>query len=328
MKGRIFISSLLWLIVASPYALAEPMVYVALGTGNQVVAIDASNDTIIESYIGVNNPHGLVGTPDGEYLIAGSLSERPLAKGEDKNTPNSELALIHLVHKHVMSSIPVSGLTHHQAITPDGRYVLSTHTTRGSVSVVDLQKNEVIATIATGTSPNYTSITKNGKTAYVSNTGNNSISVIDTGTWKVTGTLKSGPAPEHLVLSTDEKYLFATNPRSGEVSKISIADGDVVQRWKVGDKVHGLDIGDDGKTLFTSSKKGDKLSAIDTVSGDMRDIVLSPQPYHLNTITGTGKVYVSSRKLPKIWVVDQKTLKVLNEIKLPSGEGHQMVIMK
>ena len=317
-----------WLLLATSQVYAEPMVYIALGTGNQVIAIDAATDSIIESYAGVNNPHGLVGTPDGEYLIAGSLSEKPLPKGTAANTPNSELALIHLVHKHVMSTIPVTGMTHHQAISPDGRYVVSTHTTRGNVSVVDLQENKVITTVATGPAPNYTVFTKDGRTAYVSNTGNNSLSVIDTKSWKLTGSLQAGPAPEHLVLSRDEKSLFVTNPRTGKVSGVSIAEGKVTRSWKIGAQVHGLDIGDDGKTLFASAKKDEKLVAIDTVSGDMRDIKLTPQPYHLNTITGTGKVYVSSRKAPKIWVVDQKTLKVLSEIKLPVGEGHQMVIMK
>ncbi len=87
-------------------------------------------------------------------------------------------------------------------------------------------------------------------------------------------------------------------------------------------------MGDDGKTLFISSKKGNKLVALDTGTGNViKETMLSPAPYHLNTITGTGKVYVSSRKEPKIWVIDQKTLKVLGEIKLPAGEGHQMAIV-
>lgn len=47
----------------------------------------------------------------------------------------------------------------------------------------------------------------------------------------------------------------------------------------------------------------------------------------INTIHGSGKVYVSSRSDPVIWVADQKTLKLIDTIKLPAGEGHQMVVM-
>lgn len=306
---------------------AAPTVYIPLGSGNQVIAVDAANDTITASYPGVENPHGLVATPDGEYLIAGSLTETPIKKGEPGDTANSNLYLIHPAHGHVMSAIPVAGWTHHQAITPDGRYVLSTHAMRGYVSVLDMGQNKVIEKISTGKVPNYTLITKDGKRAYVSNAGDNSISEIDLGSWKVTRKLESGPAPEHMTLSRDGKTIYVTNPRVGKVAAVSVKTGKVIKQFDIGKSVHGLDIGDDGETLFASSKKEDKLVAINTRTGKRTELQLSPAPYHLNTITGTGKVYVSSRKKPVIWVVDQKKMKVTGEIKLPAGEGHQMAIV-
>ena len=129
--------------------LAAPTVYIPLGSGNQVVAVDAATDRIIKSYPGVDNPHGLVATPDGEYIVAGSMLETPAAPGAPKDAPNSKLFLVHPGHGHVMLTIPVSGWTHHQAITPDGRYVISTHPGRSGISVVDMQSNQVIKTIET-----------------------------------------------------------------------------------------------------------------------------------------------------------------------------------
>jgi len=308
--------------------LASPTVYIPLGSGNQVIAVDAATDRIIATYTGVENPHGLVATPDGEYLIAGSLKETALKKDQAKDTPNSKLFFIHPAHGHVMSTIPVTGWTHHEAITPDGRYVLSTHGSRGYVSVVDLEKNEVTRTIATGPVPNYTIITKDSKRAYVSNTGNNTISEIDLTTWKVTRTLDAGPAPEHLVFSADESTIYVTNPRAGKVSAVSVNTGKIVKTFDIGKNVHGLDIGDDGRTLFITNKKENKLVAVDSQSGNSRELALSPAPYHLNTIHGTGKIYISSSKKPQIWVVDQSRLKVIGIIKFPKGEAHQMAIVE
>lgn len=323
---RIAIAMLL--VVYSGLLPAEPLVYIPLGTGNQVIEVDAKTDRITDSYSGVENAHGLVATPDGEYLIAGSLNETALKPDQPEDAPNSQLYLIHPAHGHVMSTIPVAGWTHHQAITPNGRYVLSTHGMRGYVSVVDLQENKVIKTIETGNVPNYTVVTKEGHRAYVSNTASNNIVEIDLGSWKVLRTLESGPGPEHLVFSDDQKTLFVTNPRAGKVSAVSIQSGKVVDEYTLGGDVHGLDIGDDGNTLFVSSKKDDKLFAVDIQDGSKQSITLSPAPYHLNTITGTGKIYVSSRKKPIIWVVDQATLEVKNKIELPAGEGHQMAIVE
>ncbi|HEB58550.1 MAG TPA: YncE family protein [Gammaproteobacteria bacterium] len=316
------------LLLSAQSALAAPTVYIPLGSANVVIAVDAATDAITATYTDVYEAHGLVATPDGEYLIAGSFRETPLKPGQPKDTPNSTLFFIHPAHGHVMSTIPVAGSSHHQAITPDGRYVLSTHGMRGYVSVLDLESNTIARTVPTGRAPNYTLITKDGKRAFVSNSGSNNIVEIDLATWKVVRTLESGPAPEHMAFSGDESRIFVTNPRAGKVSVVDVRTGKVVQSYKVGKAVHGLDIGDDGRTLFVSAKKENKLVAIDTQSGDMRTLKLEPQPYHLNTITGTGKVYVSSAKKPLIWVVDQKTLKVVNTIKLPGGEAHQMAVVQ
>lgn len=323
-KAPLFVSLLL--AVSSVYA--APTVYIPLGSGNQVIAVDAATDKITASYAGVENAHGLVATPDGEYLIAGSLNERALKPGEPKDTPNSQLYVIHPAHGHVMSTIPVAGWTHHQAVTPDGRYVLSSHGLRGYVSVVDLEENKVIKSIETGKTPNYTLITRDGKHAYVSNSGSNTITEIELGSWKVTRTLESGPAPEHMVFSRDEQTIFVTNPRAGDIASISVASGKINQTYPIGKDVHGIDIGDDGKTIFISSKKENKVVALDPDSGNKRELSLGPAPYHLNTITGTGKVYVSSRKKPVIWVIDQKSMKLAGQIDLPAGEGHQMAIVQ
>ncbi len=315
------------LFLLSSTVWASPTVYVPLGSANMVIAVDADSDTIKAKYTGVENPHGLVATPDGEYLIAGSLQESPLKKGEPADKTNSKLFFIHPVHGHVMSTIPVSGWTHHQAITPDGRFVISTHGARGSVSVVDLESNSVVRTIPTGPAPNYTLITRDAKRAFVSNTGNNSISEVDLTSWKVVRKLEAGPAPEHMVFSKDESNIFVVNPRAGKISVISVKSGKVVKSYPVGKAAHGVDISDDGKTLFASSTKENKLVAINTGSDKITEIALGPAPYHLNTIHGTGKIYVSSKGKPVISVVDQKTLKVINTIDLPGGDAHQMAVV-
>ena len=303
---------------------AGPTVYIPLGKANEVIAVDAATNRITARYPGVKNPHGLVATPDGEYLIAGSLDE---VRTQGKDQGNSYLYLIHPEHGHVMSRIKVKGWSHHEAITPDGRYVLSTHPMRAAVSVVDLRTDRVVHVIRTGPVPNYTLITRDGRRAYVSNAGNGTISEISLGNWQVARTLQAGPVPEHMEFSPDEKRIYVANVRAGRVSVVDVARGDVVRTFAVGPVLPGLDIGDDGRTLFVTSKKANKLVAIDTQTGRRRALDLSPSPYHLNVIHGTGKLYVSSSKKPVIWVVGQKTLEVEGTIRLPAGEGHQMAIV-
>jgi DNA-binding beta-propeller fold protein YncE len=323
---NMFVLGIVWL-GSGHFAFAAPTAYIPLGSGNEVIAVDAASGKIIKRYPGVENPHGLVAAPDGEYLIAGSIKETPVPAGAPADTPNSKLYVIHPEHGHVMAEIPVSGWTHHLAITPDGKYVISTHPTRGGISVVDMIDNKVYKTIKTGPAPNYTLVTKDGKRAYVSNSGNGTISEIDLTRWEVTRSLEAGPSPEHLVFSPDEKTIYVANDRAGTVSVVPVKEGKVETTYKIGKRLHGLDIGDDGKTLFISSRSDDRLVALDTTTGTQRTLTLSPEPYHLDRIPGTGKVYVSSSKAPIIWVIDQKTFTVTGTIQLPAGEGHQTAVV-
>lgn len=305
---------------------AKPLVYVAAGSANKILVIDPALDKVVGQYDNIDNPHSIVSTPDGEYVLSGSLMEKPPAPGQ-AGKPHGTIYQVHPDHGHVMLTINTEGMIHHQAITPDGRYLISTHPGRGTVSVVDMQQNKVVRYIPTGPAPNYSTVTPDGKFIYVSNSGNGTISEIDVNSWKVIRTLDGGPGPEHIVLSKDATTLYAVNPGAGEVSRINIASGKIEKRYKIGQRLHGLDISDDGTTLFISSKSDEKLVALNPELDTRNSLALSPSPYHLETITGTGKIYVSSSTTPIIWVVDQQSLKLLGEINI-TGEGHQMTLVQ
>jgi len=323
MKRVLILSTLAASFIATA-ALAEPVLYVAAGSANKVLAIDPKTNTVIKEFDGISNPHALVATADGEYVIAGSLTEKKAPQGSDA-APESTIYIIHPVHGHVMSTMAAPGMIHHQAITPNSRYVISTHPTQGGISYADLEGDGGVKTLKTGSGPNYTAITADGAFAYVSNSGSNSISEIDLKTWTVKRTLKGGAGPEHLSLSADESQIFAINARAGKVSVVDIKSGEVSKSWEIGKNAHGLGLSEDGKTLFATSKTKGVLVAIDLASGSRREMTLSPSPYHLETIAGTGKVYVSSSKEPKIWVIDPKAWKVDSEIAI-QGNAHQMAL--
>lgn len=75
--------------------------------------------------------------------------------------------------------------------------------------------------------------------------------------------------------------------------------------------------------MFVAALGDEKVVAIDLETGAVRSAPLGPQPYHLAIIRGTDKIYVSSATETRIFVVDQKSLKVINEIEI-GGKGHQM----
>lgn len=344
--------AVLWVALTAVAASAAPTVYVPLGDANKIVVVDAATGKVTATMGGVINPHGLAVTPDGKRLVAGSNRERrpgeaaippkPAGMSEEEHrrhhqappagagTPGpgiSRVDVLDAASGEVLRRIDVKGAVHHVLVTPDGRYAVTTHSTAGGISVIDLSTYQVVRTIATGPVPNYAAATRDGKWLYVSNAGNNTVSVIDTATWIVTRNILAGKAPEHLVLSPDEKRLYVNNLGSGTVSVIDLAVGKVIKTYAAGKSPHGIDLSDDGKTLYVAAKGDNTLVAIDLASGRRRTLPLAPAPYHVTAVRGTGKIYVSSRKEPILWVVDQKAFKGAGKIAV-GGIGHQMVVVR
>lgn len=373
--------------------LAAPIVYIPLGSANEILILDGATDKKIGKISGVKNIHGLSLTPNGEYLVAGSKAEiianNPMMAGHEakskkitktkpavmprpagvseadhkKHHPQAKIAvkkststkikgmskaehkkhhssqaggllppvgistvsLIRTADYKTEATIKVRGMAHHTFVTPNGKYAVSTQTTAGTISLIDLASKKIFRNIYTGPQPNYIVFTQDGKQMYVSNTGNNTLSVIDTKNWIVSRNILVGKGPEHVVISPDEKFVYTSNARDGTISKVSLAKLKVVKTFTIGNNPHGVDISVDGKTLYASAKKDNKLIAINTKTGKVKTLKLAPAPYHVSVIGDTGKLYVSSREKPFIWVIDAKKLKVTGKIKI-QGEGHQLVV--
>jgi YVTN family beta-propeller protein len=340
------------LIVGNP-VVAAPTVYIPLGTANEILVVDASTDTPIRSIDGVVNPHGLAVTPDGKTLVAGSNKEaapgavaappKPEGLSEEEHRSHhppaagqapvdgitagkSHVDIIDAGTGRILRRIDVTGAVHHVAITPDGRYAITTHTTAGGVSVIDIRAQKLDRTIATGPFPNYAAATSDGKRVYVSNAGNNTVSEIDTGHWIVSRNFVVGSVPEHIVLSGDNDTLYVNNVNEGTVSVIGLGAETKATRIDVGKEPHGIELSSDGATLFVSAKADDKLVSVNLADGSRRELTLAPAPYHVTRIAGTGKLYVSSREEPKVWVVDADRLVILSVIPV-RGEGHEMAVV-
>ncbi len=336
-------------LTAAQTAFAASTVYVPIGDPGQVQIIDAASNRISGVIEGLGNVHGLAGTPDGRYLVAGSLTVTvpgaaaatppPAGMSEQEHAAHhaapaadakpdtgvSTVSVIDTTTRQVVRRIEVPGAVHHVAVSPNGRYAVTTHPATGGISVIDLHHYKVVASLPTGPAPNYAVFTSDGAKAYVSNAGDNTISEIDTASWSVTRSLAAGQAPEHVVLAPDDGTLYVNNVGDGTVSAIALTDGSTSATYPIGAVPHGIDLSDDGGTLFASSKAEDKLVAIDLASGNIRSKTLTPAPYHVATVHGQGTVYVSSREQKRLWVLDQETLEVRGDIAL-GGIGHQMVL--
>lgn len=342
------------LVVTATIALAgqagaAERVYIPLGSAGEILVVDARTDRVVGRIGDVPDVHGLAATPDGRTLVAASYAETAAGAGSPPPKPAGMAEEDHEAHHRAAPKMPeagavsylslvdadsgavarrieVPGAVHHVAVTPDARFAVLTHPNAGRVSVVDLTTRTVAGTLATGPLPNYAVVSPDGTQVFVSNAGNDTVSELDPERWIVRRNFVVGASPEHMILSRDGRRLYVANVGDGTVSEIDVGNGTATRTFEVGGYLHGIDLSDDGRQLFVSARERDELVAIDLDTGAVRRKPRGPEPYHLATVTGTGKLYVSSAGEPKVWVVDQASLEAIGEIPI-RGEGHQMAVV-
>lgn len=351
MKSNMIISAAAVLMLTTTMAVAQSkMVYVPEGSADSIRVVDAETGETIQRITGVEAVHGLAGAPGVPYLVAGSFAEvdreeiaempQPEGVSEDDHAahhakPKEEplgpsdaglsiLSVLDANSGEVVRQIEVPGAVHHTAVSPDGRFAVATHPAGDGISVLDLTTFELSAYVPTGSMPNYAAFGSDPSIVYVSNTGNGTISEVDLSRGIVLRNIVAGEAPEHMAIDPDTATLFAADADAGNVVEVSLADGSVQRVFAIGGELHGIDFSDDRSQILVAGRGENKLVSIAVGTGAVQVASLSPQPYHLTTVSGTGMVYVSSREEPKIWIVDSATLSVKGEFQI-EGEGHQMV---
>lgn len=319
--------------------------FVPMGVADSVGVIDLERRQMTSSITGTVNTHGSALTPDGRYLIAGSLSahegqepiSRPEGVTEDEHAAHhgggaaaalkeSNAGLLYVVDtatNAIARKLEVPGPVHHVLVTSDGRYAVSTHPMGGGISVVDLDSGKLVKTVATGPAPNYMVETDEGESLLISNSGNGTISEVDTSHWFVKRNLRVGGGPEHMVLAPDNERLYVNNTTSGQVVVVELSNGTVAATYEIGEEPHGVGLSEDGQILYATSKGSNRVVRIELASGTRQSAALAPAPYHLAVSPYNGQLLITSRTESKLWVVAPESLKVVDEIPL-AGIGHQI----
>ncbi|MCK9532151.1 MAG: YncE family protein [Gammaproteobacteria bacterium] len=307
--------------MACGQAAAATLVFMALGPANRILAIDASRHQPTRTLLGVIDARAVVAAGSG-LLVSGSFTSRPSEGGGA-----GELYVIDPAHGHTVLTLPVRGRIHTQAVTSDGRYVLSTHPDSNAISVFDLQSLQVARYLKTGAAPVAVVIRRLEPRAFVSNTGDGTVAEIDTRTWQVARHWSVDGIPRFLAIDREEKRLLVGVPEQGTVTVVQLDTGEVERRIPVGRKgFAGLALGEDGRSLFIGGPDT-RITLLDIESGASRHVELGARPGDINPIAGTGTLYVASREKPMVWVLNQRNLELLETFELPAGEGFQVAVL-
>lgn len=337
--------------LSAPSLALAATVFIPEGSANSILMVDTETAETLGRLPGLEAIHGLAGAPGAKYLVAGSFAEIDRAEAASSAKPEGMSQDDHEAHhakrdksampadkglslvtvldaetRQVVQRIEVPGAVHHTAVSPDGRFAVATHPAGDGISIIDLETLGFRGFVPTGPMPNYAVFAPDGGKVYVTNTGNGTLSEVDVAKGYVTRNMPVGEGPEHLVLNATGSAAFVADSDGGKAYRVDLASGGVTDTFDIGGELHGLGLSDREGVLFVAAKGTDRLVSIDLATGKQREASLSPAPYHLTTIPESGKLMVSSRAEPKVWIVDQASLTASGEIAI-QGEGHQMVVL-
>ena len=312
------------------------LIYVTNSAGNTLNVIDPQSNKVVQVIRGVELPHGVNFSPDGERVYISNESESVLDVVDRKSgeilskvslsgRPNnlaitkdggrvlvgikSGPAVVDVVETASLTlsrSIPVDGSVHNVFVTPDGKYAVSGSIENKAATVIDLRSEQVAWEVKfdSGVRPMAFEVKPDGSTSriFVQLSGLNGFAVVD----------------------------FA---KRAEVTRVKLPDqpgGFGVAEDRTGTPSHGIGVAPDGKSLWVNSTLANAVFKYSLPELKLIGHADLPEVHPLGhpptssvpewiTFTPDSKlIYISNSGASSVSAIDTKTLNLVAVI--PVGE--------
>ena len=189
------------------------------------------------------------------------------------------------------------------------------------IGVFDVEQNKIVKVIPGGSDPENFAISQDGKTLYVSNEDAAGISFVDVAAGKLGQTVKTGAEPEGVTLAPNGKLVYSTAEADSVVAVIDVATQKLSKTFKVGRRPRNIVILPDGKHGYVNAENDGTVVLFDAVRNQkIQDIQLGTpgeiKPMGLALSPAAGKLYVSTGRGHKVFVIDTATNKVTGSIEV------------
>jgi len=191
-----------WPLTPTPTPSRPPLAYVANAVSNTVSVIDTTNNTVIETISGFQNPssfhHGVAITPDGRYVYVTNV------------TSANALSIIDTTTNTMIDTLEVGRYPGPLAIAPDGAYAYVGASNR--LSGIDVTTRVVEATLLEGTNPGCLAITPDSEYVYICASFPARVIVLDAASRSVVTTINFPSelpgGPDAIAASHDGRYVY------------------------------------------------------------------------------------------------------------------------
>jgi YVTN family beta-propeller protein len=262
--------------------------YVALGSGNEVVRVDAATGRVTGT-ITDNAGEGVAVTASSLYIA---------------DTGQYDV-LAHDLRTGRTTHIVVGPYPQTVTVSPTGNVVYATVTGSDLVAVISTATNTVIARVTVGTAPRQVVFSPDGEYAYV--TTQDGIDVIDVATSSVVRGFRR-PGPQGIAVGLAGKALYVTYPSADSVRKLNATTGATLAVTRTGAEPYAIAAA--GPSLYVADTNDDTVSVISAGTGTVTRTI------------GVGRLPMSVAATPngkQVWVGNGLSGTV-SVISVPSGK--------
>jgi YVTN family beta-propeller protein len=117
----------------------------------------------------------------------------------------------------LLASLKTGGGHHELAFTPDGKYVLVTNESDGTLTLIDAGSMKIVRSEKTGQLPVGVAVSPDGRLAFVANGGNGTINIFSLPDLNLETSLNVEPGLTGMHLSPDGRWAFVLNPNRNQI---------------------------------------------------------------------------------------------------------------
>jgi YVTN family beta-propeller protein len=311
------------LLAQSSVKLADPTsaVMIVDRDSNDIAFMDIATRNIIgRVFLGKNvNPHMVMMSPDGRYVVTGG-------------TRSNKAYIIDAKALTLVKTIPVGIAPEHLAFSPDSRFYYQGNPSGDSITVIDMAGLRAIKTITGLAEPLNVTFTPDGSKAYVGNYGAHWVGVIDVSRHELLKKIEIAKTPgrsrldpqkylgdikgiSNASITPDGRFLYAADGDLGVVGVIDTRTDKVVKVIRVGPDPWRAYMSHDGKYAVTVNNGDDTISIIDIGKNEVA-ATLPAGPDMTGVNFAGGKAFVISSTTGFVYVYDMKSLKPAGRLKL------------
>jgi YVTN family beta-propeller protein len=258
------------------------------------------------------------GFPQAHYIAVGPQGRRLLISGFG----TGQVYLADTKTGRKLGTLKIGELVQGVKIAPGGKLALAADTPGDSVKVIDLDTMKVTQTIPVGKSPHNIAFSRDGKIAYVTVQGANKLAVVDMVSFKKMRDIDVGGlnGPHNLDVSNNGRWVWirshASPTERGDVALVDLATQRILADIPVGLFHGGID-SVPGSPVLTTNIGEDTVDVIDRNGlGVLKRIKVGAQPHGVRMSSDGRWAYVTSTIDNEVDVIDVKTLKVVDKIKM------------